>query len=196
MELTGKLKSDLRTGHIPIILLTARTLAEDMREGYETGADDYITKPFSPAVLKARVENIIRSREKLKDIYGKQFSLETLGVERTSADDRFLQKLYQSMEKNISNPELNLESFCKEIGMSRANLYRKIKSVTGLSPSTFIRNFRLEMSAKILKEARLPVSEVFVAVGFSSHAYFSSCFKSLYHIIPSEYAAQEHHKEE
>ncbi|MCD8165301.1 MAG: helix-turn-helix transcriptional regulator [Bacteroides sp.] len=80
--------------------------------------------------------------------------------------------------------------------MSRANLYRKIKSVTGLSPSTFIRNFRLEMSAKILKEARLPVSEVFVAVGFSSHAYFSSCFKSLYHIIPSEYAAQEHHKEE
>jgi len=190
MEMTHILKTDLRTSHIPIIMLTAKTMADNIKEGYEMGADDYITKPFNASVLVARVNNIIQSRERLKDIYGKRFSLESLGVETTSADDRFLQKLYQVIEKNVSNPELKLDGFSKEIGMSKANLYRKIKSVTNLSPNEFIRNFRLEMAAKILKESQLPVSDVYVAVGFNSHAYFSNCFKALYGITPSEYANQ------
>ncbi|NDW09647.1 hybrid sensor histidine kinase/response regulator [Dysgonomonas sp. 520] len=190
MEMATILKKDLRTGHIPIIMITAKSMPEDMKLGYETGADDYITKPFNSSVLIARVKNIIQSREKLKDIYGKRFSLETLGVETTSADDKFLQKLYKAIENNVSNPELNLDSFSKEIGMSKANLYRKIKALTNLSPNEFIRNFRLEMAAKILKETKLPVSEVYVAVGFNSHAYFSNCFKALYGISPTEYANQ------
>lgn len=190
MEMASKLKSDMRTSHIPIIMITAKAMPSDMKEGYEVGADDYITKPFNSSVLVARVDNIIQSREKLKDIYSKRFSLETLGVETTSADDQFMQKLYKTLEKNVSNPELNVDNFSKEIGMSKANLYRKIKSLTNLSPNEFIRNFRLEMAAKMLKETKQPVSDVYVAVGFSSHAYFSNCFKALYGISPTEYANQ------
>ena len=187
LEMASVLKNDIRTSHIPIIMITARTTFLDIREGYETGIDDYITKPFSASLLKIRVRNILNTREKLKGFYSKRFSLETLGVEVTSVDEKFMQKLYEVMENNISNPELNLDGFCREIGMSRANLYRKIKAITNLSPNEFIRNFRLETAAKILKESKMPVSDVFVAVGFNSLAYFSNCFKALYGISPSEY---------
>lgn len=187
MEMTSVLKNDMRTSHIPIIMLTARTMPEDITVGYETGADDYITKPFNSQVLKARVENILKSRENLKDIYSKRFTLETLGVKTTSADDKFIQKLYQILEKELSNPQFNQDSLSQEIGMSKATLYRKIKAITNLSPTEFVRNYRLEMGAKLLKEAQFPVSEVYVAVGFNSHTYFSTSFKALYGISPSEY---------
>ncbi|MCL2650232.1 MAG: response regulator [Candidatus Azobacteroides sp.] len=191
LEMASVLKNDIRTGHIPIIMITARTTVHDIRDGYETGVDDYITKPFNAVLLKTRVRNMLSTREKLKELYGKRFSLETLGVEVTSIDEKFLQKLYEVMEKNISNPELNLDGFCREIGMSRANLYRKIKAITNLSPNEFIRNFRLEMSAKILRETGMSVSDVFVAVGFNSLAYFSNCFKALYGISPTEYVRRQ-----
>jgi len=187
IEMCSKLKNDLRTSHIPIIIITAKITASDIREGYESGADDYITKPFNASVLISRVKNILRTRENLKNLYGKRFSLDTLGIEVSSVDEKFMQKLYDVMSKNVANPELNLDNFCRDIGMSRANLYRKIKSLTGLSPNEFIRNFRLEMAAKILREAKIPVSEIYVAVGFNSHAYFSNCFKALYGISPTEY---------
>lgn len=190
MEMCMKIKNDLRTSHIPVIMLTAKTMADDIEKGYKTGADDYITKPFSTAVLRVRVENIIQSRIKLKELYGKRFTLDTLGVEVASTDELFLQKLYAIMEKNIANPELNLDGFSQDIGMSRTNLYRKIKALTNLSPGEFIRNFRLTMGAKMLKEAKLPVSDVYVAVGFNSHAYFSNCFKAFYGVSPTEYARQ------
>lgn len=189
IELCTTLKKDLRTSHIPVIMITAKTMPEDMKEGYNVGTDAYLTKPFSMDVLIACVANVIHSREKLKEIYGKRFSLESLGIDATSADERFMQKLYKVLEKNISNPEMNLDDFCKDIGMSRANMYRKLKSITNLSPNEFIRNFRLEMGAKILKGSQLSVSEVYVAVGFNSHAYFSNCFKALYGMSPTEYAA-------
>ncbi|MDH6310976.1 signal transduction histidine kinase/ligand-binding sensor domain-containing protein/DNA-binding response OmpR family regulator [Dysgonomonas sp. PFB1-18] len=187
MEMCSKIKNDIRTSHIPVIMLTARSMASDIKEGYETGADDYITKPFDSSLLMVRVSNIIQARAKLKDIYGKRFSLESLGVEAVSVDEQFMQKLYTILENNISNPEFDLDSFCQEIGMSRTNLYRKIKSVTGLSPNEYLRNFRLTMGAKMLKEAKLPVSEVYVAVGFNSHAYFSNCFKTHFGVSPTEY---------
>lgn len=190
MEMCTKIKNDLRTSHIPVIILTAKTMINDIEEGYKTGADDYITKPFSTAVLSVRVENIIQSRIKLKELYGKRFTLDTLGVEVASTDELFLQKLYTIMEKHISNPELNLDSFSQDVGMSRTNLYRKIKALTNLSPGEFIRNFRLTMGAKMLKEAKLSVSDVYVAVGFNSHAYFSNCFKAFYGVSPTEYAKQ------
>lgn len=194
MEMCAIVKKDIRTSHIPVIMITARAMTEDMKEGYEAGADDYITKPFNSAVLTARVDNIIQAREKLKELYGKRFSLETLGVEATSMDERFMQKLYEILEKNVSNPDLSLDEFSRDVGMSRANLYRKIKSITDLSPNEFVRNFRLTMGAKLLKEARMPVSDVYVAVGFNSHAYFSNCFKAYYGISPSEYAGKENDK--
>lgn len=190
MEMTSALKNDMSTSHIPVILLTARTTPEDITGAYATGADDYITKPFSSQVLKARVENILRSRENLKEIYSKRFTLETLGIKNISVDDNFIQKLYQILEKELSNPQFNQDSLSNEIGMSKATLYRKMKAITNLTPSEFVRNYRLEMGAILLKEAKIPVSEVYVAVGFNSHTYFSTSFKALYGITPSEYINQ------
>lgn len=190
MEMCKKIKTDLRTSHIPVIMITARAMTDDIKEGYEAGADEYIVKPFNSSLLIARVTNILRGRESLKEIYGKRFSLETLGVAASSVDERFMQRLYDVLEKNISNPELNLDDFSREVGMSRANLYRKIKAITNLSPNEFIRNFRLTMGAKMLKEAKLSVSDVYVAVGFNSHAYFSNCFKTYFGVSPTEYTNQ------
>lgn len=191
LEMTARLKNDLRTSHIPVILITAKTMPDDIREGYHNGADDYIVKPFDCSVLVARVENLILSREKLKAIYGKRFSLESLGIDTVSSDERFMTKFYEIMDRNLSNPEFNLDVLSREIGMSRAQMYRKVKAVTNLSPNEFIRNFRLELGAKMLKETDMSVSDVFVAVGFSSLAYFSNCFKNLYGVTPTEYSSGE-----
>lgn len=196
MEMCSIIKNDMRVSHIPIIMITARTMASDITEGYKTGADDYITKPFSSLVLVARVENIIHNRNQLKKLYGKDFSLDTLGVQATSMEEQFMQKLYHILEENISSPDLNIDRLCLEIGMSRANLYRKVKSITNLSPNEFVRNFRLNLGAKMLRETELPVSDIYVAVGFNSHGYFSNCFKTYFGVTPSEYMSQHLQQEE
>lgn len=188
MEMCSVIKNDIRISHIPIIMLTARTMVSDITEGYKIGADDYITKPFSSSVLVARVENILKSRENLKKLYGKSFSLEKLGIKAVSLDEQFMQKLYHILETHLSNPNLSLNQFSQEIGMSRANLYRKIKSITDLSPNEYIRNFRLNMGAKMLRETQLSVSDIYIAVGFNSHGYFSNCFKAHFGMSPTEYA--------
>lgn len=191
LEMCHKLKSDIRTSHIPVVMITARVTVNDIQTGYESGVDDYVTKPFHPDILLTRIRNLLQSREALKELYGKRFSLKSFGIETSSVDDQFMQKLYTVLHDNLSNPDLDLDGFCREIGMSRSNLYRKIKAITGFSPNEFVRNFRLEMAAKLLKESKMPVSDVYVAVGFNSHAYFTNCFKALYGVPPSEYLQQE-----
>lgn len=188
LEMSRKLKNDIRTSHIPIVMITARSTASDIETGYQNGVDDYITKPFNTRILLARIRNILASREHLKERYGKQFSLESLGVEATSLDERFMQGVFKVLSGNLAKVNLELDDFCKELGMSRSNLYRKIKAITGLAPNEFIRNFRLETAARMLKESELSVSEIYVAVGFNTHAYFSSCFKKHFGISPSEFA--------
>jgi Signal transduction histidine kinase len=183
-----KLKNDLRTSHIPIIMITARTTPGDIFEGYETGADDYIIKPFNISLLKIRVKNILQSREKLKELYGKKFALKTLGVEAKSLDEKFMQKLYEIIDREIANPDLDISNFYQELGMSRSSLYRKIKTITNLPPGEFIRNFRLETAKKMLKQEGVSISDVYVAVGFNSHSYFSNSFKAAYGVSPTEYA--------
>ena len=187
MEMCLKLKNDIRTSHIPVIMITAMTTVSDIESGYRNGADDYITKPFSPRLLLARISNILKQRDLLKEAYGKHFSLESLGVETSSLDERFMQKAYELLEANITNVDLTIDNFCKELGMSRSNVYRKINAITGLAPNEFIRNFRLEMAAKMLKESDMSVSDVYAAVGFNTHAHFSSCFRKKYGMSPSEY---------
>ena len=187
IQLCRIIKNDLRTGHIPVILLTARTTVLQVEEGLKIGADDYITKPFNMMHLKARIVNLLTSREKLKDLYSKNFNTHDIGANITSADDRFLQKLYSVMEENISNPELNIEKFCNEIGMSKTNLYYKIKQLTNFSPTEFMRRSRLQMAARLLIEKKITVSEVSTLVGFNSHSYFCSCFKAVYGCSPTEY---------
>lgn len=187
IELIRRLKKDMNTSHIPIIMVTAKTGTDDIKEGYAAGADEYITKPFDASILKVRVDNLIQNREKLKDLYSKNFSLESLGVDVTSVDEKFMQNLYATLQQNIANSELNLDAFCKELGLSKSNLYRKIKQITGYSPNEFIRNFRLETAAKMLKETDMSITEVYCAVGYNSLAYFSNCFKALYGVSPSEF---------
>ena len=135
-----------------------------------------------------------QNREKLKELYSKNFSLESLGVDVTSVDEKFMQKLYATLQQNIANSDLNLDAFCKELGLSKSNLYRKIKQITGYSPNEFIRNFRLETAAKMLKETDMTITEVYCAVGYNSLAYFSNCFKALYGMSPTEFKNKQEGK--
>ena len=191
LQLCKKLKEDINTSHIPIILLTARVTMLQMKEGLELGADDYIAKPFSSNILMMKIKNILLSRENLKNLYGKQFSLESMGVEVISADDKFMQKLYKVVEKHIDNPDLNIEKFCDEINMSSANLYRKIKAVTNLSPLEYVKSVRMQLAAKMLMETDLSITEVSEKVGFNSLIHFSSTFRKHFGFSPTKYVNNE-----
>lgn len=190
LQLCSEIKQDLRTGHIPVIIITAKSMVMHIKEGFQCGADDYIVKPFNMEVLLCRIRNILASRERLKELYGKKFSLESLGFETTSADDTFMQKLFGVIEQNLSNPGLNVEILCKGVGMGRANFYRKLKAITDLSPVDLIRNKRLEIAARMLLETDMNISEVSANIGFNSHAYFATCFKAMYGMSPTEYVQQ------
>lgn len=196
LELCSRIKQDLRLGHIPVVLMTAKSMVVHIKEGFSIGADDYIVKPFSMDVLICRINNILESREKLKKLYGKKFSPEAMGIEIVSGDDRFTQRFFHIIEKNISNPELGVDLLSQELGMSRANLYRKLKAVTELSPTELIRNKRLEIAARLLMESDYTVSEISVYAGFNSHAYFTNCFKSFYGYSPSEWVQRHNGKVE
>lgn len=187
LELCSMIKNDVRIGHIPVILMTARSMVMHIKEGFSAGADDYIIKPFNMDVLRLRIRSLLESRAQLKKLYGKRFSPDEMGIEVVSADERFSQKLFEVIEKNISDQNLGVEMLCQEIGISRANLYRKLKSITELSPTELIRNKRLEIAAKMLKESDMSVSEVAALLGFNSHSYFSNSFKSFYGYTPTEF---------
>ena len=187
LEFCALIKKRVSTSHIPVILITARSSFMQIREGLETGADDYITKPFSGRLLQLKVRNLIMLRERMKELYGKRFTAESLGIKVASADENFLRIISDFIQHNLSNPELNIDLFCNEVGMSRANLYRKIKAVTGFAPTEFVRNVRLETAASLLKETEMNISEIADQVGFSSLSYFSNCFKSLFNKSPKEF---------
>lgn len=186
-ELCRKIKTDVRTAHIPIILLTARTPVEDRIEGIETGADDYITKPFNLAVLTARVRTLILSRNQLKEKYRREISLTPTMDVPVSPDEKLLKKLLQYVEERISDNELSIEDICAEVGVSRTHLYRKVKALTGLSMAEVIKEIRLKRAKQLLKDKKFNINEVSFMVGFSDTDYFRKCFKAEFGITPSEY---------
>lgn len=188
LELCHRIKDDMQTGHIPVILMTAKSMAEQVIEGYSIGADDYIVKPFNIDILIFRIKNILESRAKLREAYGKKFSPEALGISVVQSHDKFAQQFFEVIEQNISNPSLNVEFICNRIGVSRTNLYRKLQAVTELSPIELIRNKRLEIASKLLLESDSSIFDIAVDTGFSSQAYFSKCFKTVYGCTPSEFA--------
>lgn len=196
LELCAMIKNDMRTGHIPVVLMTARSMVMHIKEGFSAGADDYIIKPFNMDVLRMRIRSLLESRARLKRLYGKRFSPEEIGIEVVSADERFSQKLFEVIEKNISDQNLDVQMLCREIGISRANLYRKLKSITELSPTELIRNKRLEVAAKMLKESDMSVSEISMVLGFNSHSYFSNSFKSFYGYTPTQFVQMNREKKE
>ena len=152
-------------------------------------------KPFSIDVLICRIQNLLESREKLKKMYGKKISPETMGIEIVSGDDRFTQKLFDVIEKHLTDPGLNIDVISQEMGLSRANFYRKLKEITELTPIELIRNKRLEVAAKLLLTSDYTVSEIAVYTGFNSHSYFTTCFTKFYGYSPSEWV-QKHKMEE
>lgn len=190
-ELTSKIKTDERTNHIPVILLTAKADLSDKLEGLETGADDYLIKPFNSEELKIRVKNLIKIRKQMREKYQSQMLIKPSEVVVPSTQKVFLEKLTTIIEKNISNENFSVEILCNEIGMSRAQLHRKIKAVTNQSASEFIRNFRLQRAAELLKQDAGNIAEIAYQVGFSSQAYFTKTFQELYGQTPLDF--KKHH---
>ncbi|MCD4735390.1 MAG: tetratricopeptide repeat protein [Bacteroidales bacterium] len=187
VELCEKLKTDERTSHIPVIMLTALANVESRIKGLETGADDYITKPFNREELQVRCNNLIEQRKKLREKYRKDGKIDPEGILVTSADKRFMEKVNQIVDKHLSNPELDVELMVSEVGMSRSQLHRKLKALTDQTTTEFIRNIRLRKAAIMLKNKYGSIAEVCYAVGFNSLSYFTRCFHELYGVAPSGY---------
>lgn len=187
IELCKKLKTNIKTGHIPIILITSRTLSMQIQEGFNAGADEYITKPFRTSHLLLKINTLLQNRERLKSIYSKKFSLESLGIEVVSSDERFMNRINEIIQNNFSNQELDIDFIAGELGMSRTNLYRKVKSLTNLSTIDLIINIRLLTAKRMLIESDLSIAEIAYETGFNSPAYFATSFKKQYGITPKEF---------
>ena len=187
LELSTKLKNNPHTNHIPVLILTAKAGEENEIEGLKTGADDYLTKPFSPEILEVRINRLVNSREILREYFTKEFLLNPKEIKLASREDEFLKNAVKIVENNISNPDLNVEKLMTELGVSRTQLFRKLKAVTNYSANQFIRNIRLKRAAYLLQQNSYNVSEVLYMCGFSSPSYFTTCFKEFYGCLPSEY---------
>ena len=189
IELCKKIKSDPRVSHVPVILLTARTAEEQKLEGFESGADDYITKPFNFEILQSRIKNLIHQRELFHKDFRKQFEVKASDMQITSLDEKLIQNAILRVEQHISDPDFSVEDLSRELGMSRVHLYKKLLALTGKSPLEFIRTIRLQQAAQLLEKSQLTVSEVAYKVGFNNPKYFTKYFKEEYRILPSAYAA-------
>lgn len=197
ITLCKQLKSSVKTSHIPVILLTARTSLIFKVEGLETGADDYMTKPFNPKVLELKVRNILRTRELLRKSFKDNgvLHIEPSHVTLTSADETFVKRALESIENNMSDTEYSIEVLGKDVGMSRMQLYRKLKAITGQSANEFIRTIRLKRAAQLLEQKQLTIAEVTYEVGFNDLQYFRECFKKMFLVTPSEYVQRKSNSE-
>jgi len=192
VELCRTLKNNVYTSHVPIILLTAKADLESKIEGLETGADEYLSKPFNSYELQVRAKNLIRSREILRERFteSKKLILEPKEISITSLDEKFLKNVLQIIEKNMADSEFRVETLGKELDMDQLAVYRKIKALTGQTAVEFIRTMRLKRAAQLLKQQKLTVAEVTYNVGFNDLQYFRTCFKKQFGASPSEYMAK------
>jgi len=192
-ELSAKLKNDERTSHIPVILLTARASMESKIEGLETGADDFLTKPFDPQELLVRIRNLIDQRQKLKDIYVKESGAgrflvsEKPAGELLSMDEQFLRKVKRIVENHISESAFGVEDFAFEVNLSRVQLHRKLKALIDLSASDYIRTLRLNKAAELIAHKTANIAEIAYDVGFTNPSHFSESFKKHFGVLPSEF---------
>jgi len=186
-ELCAQLKSNENTNHIPIILLTAKASQDNKLEGLETGADDYLTKPFDENELKVRIKNLIAIREKLQKKYQQESYIKSTTVKVTSVHQQFIEKIKTIVEEHIDNDQFNVEDLGDRMSMSRSQIHRKLKALTNQSATQFIRNYRLHRAAELLKLDSGNITEIAYQVGFSSQTYFSKCFQELFNMSPSEY---------
>ncbi|WP_298419708.1 response regulator [uncultured Kordia sp.] len=188
IELCNTLKTDERTSHIPIILLTAKAGEENEIKGIKTGADDYITKPFNHELLKLKVENLLASIKKLQERFSQEVILKPTEISISSTDDLFLNRLQDVLDDKLVESTFNTDDFCKSINMSRMQLHRKLKALFNMTTTEFIRSQRLKLAADLLKTSDVTVSQVGYSVGFNDPAYFSKRFKEVYNCTPTQYA--------
>ena len=186
-ELCQKIKSDQRTSHIPVILLTAKADLDSRIEGLEFGADDYIAKPFEAGELKVRSKNLIRQRKRLRDKFSQAIEIKPGEVTASSMDEQFLDRLLMVFEKHVSDSGFSTERFAGEVGLSRSQLNRKLRALTDLSIHGFLLNLRLKRAAQLLKKKTGTVSEIAYAVGFESASNFARAFRSRYGTSPSDF---------
>ncbi|MDR0430421.1 MAG: response regulator [Tannerellaceae bacterium] len=186
VELCNTIKNDIRTSHIPLILLTAKTGEESKLEGLTAGADDYITKPFNQEILQIKIHNLIETRKRNQTVLEEQIKIEPSKITVNSLDEQLIRKAIEYTEANISNPDLSVGELSRELGMSRVHLYKKLSSLTGKTPIEFIRIIRLKRAAQLLQESQLTVSEIAYEVGFNNPKYFRKYFKDEFGVLPSQ----------
>ena len=188
IELCRKLKSDIKTSHIPIILLTARAGIENKIEGLDTGADAYLAKPFTTRLIEVQIHNILENRNNLRRKFSKELVLKPSEITITPVDADFLQKAIRVVEEHMSDTDFSVDSFIRAMGMSRSRMHRKIKALTSQSTTEFIRTIRLKRAVSLLEQSQLSIEEISYAVGFSSTAYFTKCFRIQFGLPPTEYS--------
>lgn len=194
-ELCRRIKSDADLSYIPVILLTALTDDSQRVFGISEGADDYIQKPFNIDFVKVKIIRLLEERKRLQKRFMQTMQAGGIPVIATdskieSLDEVFMRKFIDLLDSSYENTDLNVEKISEELGISRVQLYRKVKEISGLSPVDYLRNFRLSKAATLLNHKRYSVSEVAYRAGFSSPAYFAKCFKSVFNMTPSEYISE------
>lgn len=187
IEFCRRIKTDWRTSHIPVILLTAKATDESKLEGLETGADDYILKPFNYEELAIRIKNLIDQRKHLHEKFSKDINLQPKMITGNIVDEEFMNRVIDSTQKNLGNNNFNSEFLAEELFISKRQLHRKLLAITGQGPGEFIRIMRLKKAAKMLLEKKLSVTQIAYEVGFESPAQFSRAFKKQFDVLPSEF---------
>lgn len=194
IDLTKKIKSDRRTSHIPVILLTALTGEKEQIRGLETGANDYITKPFNFEVLNAKVNNLLRLNNTLKNTYTKQIKVLAPEIKIESDDEKLLNTIMIYLEENLTNSQLSVEDLSRHVGMSRSSLYSKILELTGQTPVEFIRSVKLDKAAVLMEKSDMNVAQIAYSTGFSTPHYFAKAFKTKFGMLPSEFITRNRKK--
>ncbi|MDB4293447.1 ATP-binding protein [Maribacter sp.] len=190
ITLCKELKGGIHTSHIPVVMLTAKAGIENKLEGLETGADDYLTKPFNARELQVRVRNLITERQKLRERYRQKPDINPSEITVTSLDEKFLNQVLELLEEKHIESEFGVPQMQDALGMSKTQLHRKLKALTNHPPGELLRNFRLKRAAQLLLHKGENVSQIAYAVGFNGLSYFTKCFKELYGVAPSDYPAQ------
>jgi AraC-like DNA-binding protein len=188
LEVVAQLKADWRTSHIPVVLLTARSAPEQQVEGVQAGADVYLTKPFNPTFLLESVRTLLANRARQREHFRRQLSLDTATV-APNPDQKFLADLTAIVEANLTKTDLSVEEVARGLGISRMQLYRKVKAVLGTGVTDFIQGLRLTKAREMLLDDKLTIADVAYELGFSSPSYFSTSFRSRYQLSPSEFRA-------
>lgn len=187
IELCRRIKDDVNTSHIPVILLSAKTDAGSKIEGLEYGADAYIEKPFSPEHLKAQIASLFRKRHLLHDAYSKMPVSQIRSMAQSRRDGEFLDACRKVVVANMSNSGLSVDFLAAEMGLSRTAIFKKLKALTGMTPNDFMKTIRLDEACRMLVEGKYSITEIGFVTGFSSSSYFAKCFVKQFGVLPSEY---------